>query len=222
MNGSIVGQAMAARTRYRLGAAALMVVLFAIAASACAPQFMPMGFRQKPDPYSAYIYGRFRVDNKQGLSTLGSEKVTFTIRCRNGETYKLRFRNDSALQVLPLPASVCQIEDVIAGTGAASTTAMGIGFIFGGIVGMGAAAALGNSDSSTMASFRLLKNEFLDPGGVYYVGDFTMTAKDNRNAEDRHNDWTMRLVDNYGATTAALRRNYTHFASAPTENRVSR
>jgi hypothetical protein len=197
------------------------VCLFAIAASACAPRFVPMGFKQKPDPNRAYIYGRFRLDSKEGLSTLGTERVTFTIRCRNGETYNLRFQKWASLQLLPLPASVCQIEDVIADSGTGSTTAMGIGFIFGGIVGMAVGSAVSDSGGATMATFRLLKNEFLDPGGVYYVGDFTMTAKDNRKAEDRHNDWTMRLVDNYSATTAALKRNYTHFASARTENRVS-
>jgi hypothetical protein len=200
----------------------LSALFLPIALSACTTYLEPMRPRQKLDPTSAYIYGRFTLDTKEGASVLGTEGVTFTIRCREGETYNLKFRNSQALQILPLPASVCQIEDVIADAGTGSTSAMGIGFVFGGIAGMAVGSAVSDSGSATMSNFRLLKNEFLDAGGVYYVGDFTMTAKDNLKAEDRHNDWTMRLVDNYVATTTELKRAYTHFASVRTENRILR
>jgi hypothetical protein len=199
-----------------------LVLASAVVACACTPAHTePMRRRQKLDPGSAYIYGRFTLDTKEGAAILGNEAVTFTIRCRNGETYNLKFLREQALQVLPLPASVCQIEDVIADSGVATASAMNIGFIAGGVVGMGVGALMSDSGQATMASFRLLKNEFLDAGGVYYVGDFDMTAKDNRSAEDRHNDWTMRLVDNYAATTTEMKRRYVYFASARTEDRVS-
>jgi hypothetical protein len=209
-------------TGRRRGAASRALLAATLAASACSYAIEPVRPRQKIDPKSAYIYGRFTLDTKAGASILGSEGVTFTIRCRDGETYNLKFRQGQPLQLLPLPALACQIEDVIADSGTGSTNAMGIGFVFGGIVGMAVGDAVSDTGSATMANFRLLKNEFLDAGGVYYVGDFKMTAKDNRSATDRHNDWTMRLVDNYAGTTAELKRTYVHFASTPTENRVSR
>jgi hypothetical protein len=198
----------------------VVVLILALAPSACTRYIQPLRPMQKVDPKSAYIYGRFNLNTTEGASVFGTETVTFTIRCRDGETYNLRFLHWKGVQLLPLPASVCQIEDVIADSGSGSANAMAIGFVVGGIVGA-AVGSMAGSSNATMSNFRLLKNEFLDGGGVYYVGDFTMTAKDNLHIDDRHNDWTMRLVDNYANATTELKRRYTNFASTHTENRVS-
>jgi hypothetical protein len=194
----------------------------ALLATACAAATAPMTRRQRLDPKSAYIYGRFTLDTKDGLSVLGTEHVTFAIRCRDGQTYNLLFRPEQPLQILQLPATSCQIEDVVADSGAADPQVVAVAFAFGGVVGAAIADAASDAGDRRMASARLLNNELLDPGGVYYVGDFHMKATDNRKLGDRHNDWTAIVRDNYAATTAEMKKTFVNFAKRPTENRISR
>ena len=81
------------------------------------------------------------------LDTEDKQAMAFSIRCRDGKRYKIVFskQEDEALRMIRLPAGVCQLDDVV-GKGVAS--------------------------HREMAAFRLLNNEHLQPGGVYYVGDF--------------------------------------------------
>src|SRR6187551_3143853 len=81
------------------------------------------------------------------LDPEASGGTAFSIRCRDGKRYKIVFSKDKddALRMIRLPAGICQLEDVVA-------------------------KAVGSYRD--MAPFRLLGNEHLEPGGVYYVGDF--------------------------------------------------
>jgi hypothetical protein len=172
----------------------------AVVSSGCTAVLVRAGDDHHPE--SAYIYGRFVLDaeNDQGMS--------FSIRCRDGKRYKIVFSKDEAesIRMIRLPAGTCQLEDVI---------------------GKGVAA------QREMAPFRLLNNEHLEPGGVYYVGDFAATGSsvyvgdgfNNRLAWTRiyRDRWGLELpVNNYQATTAAMKRAFPNFASVATTDRMAR
>jgi hypothetical protein len=135
--------------------------------------------------------------------------TAFSIRCRDGKRYKIVFSKDKddALRMIRLPAGTCQLEDVIA-------------------------KAVGAHRE--MAPFRLLNNEHLDPGGVYYVGDFLATVSSSYMGP-RFDARTLSLYNmyrerwgldlphnNYAATTAAMKRAYPSFASVTTADRMAR
>ena len=156
------------------------------------------------DPYyrgSAYIYGRFLLQTDAG------QDLTFVIRCRDGERYKIPFSRDRPLMMIRLPAGLCQIEDV---------------------------TYEGQRSVDDMASFRLLGNEHLEPGGVYYVGDFIATGKTTKSAyefepkvlgfaREVRQSWKLfQPSNNYLATTADLRRAFPSFAKVGTEDRMPR
>jgi hypothetical protein len=109
--------------------------------------------------------------------------------------------------MIRLPAGVCQLEDVVS---------------------KGAAA------HQEMSPFRLLGNEHLDPGGVYYVGDFLGIATSTylgREWDPRmlglyrkyRDQWGLDLPrNNYATTTAEMKRAFPNFASVPTTDRMAR
>jgi hypothetical protein len=76
-----------------------------------------------------------------------------------------------------------------------------------------------------MAPFRLLGNEILEPGGVYYVGDFVATSRHATRFKilftEHHFSWRITSrEDNYLETTQAMKRVYTNLATATTANRM--
>ncbi len=138
---------------------------------------------------NAYLYGRFHIEG---------QSMSFAILCRDGNTYTIDFSSSSAVQMVALPPSTCQLDKVL----------------YGGAV-------------QQMARFRLIRNEILDPGGVYYVGDFQMSGTRQMTESSLfytrwHETWRAESIrDNYAATTRAMKAAYPQFASAPTENRVT-
>jgi hypothetical protein len=147
-----------------------------------------------------------------GRFLLDSEDHTgmaFSIRCRDGKRYKIVFskNDDESLRMIRLPAGVCQLDEVVA-KGAAS--------------------------HRDMAPFRLLNNEHLQPGGVYYVGDFVATASskymgltfDARTLalyRTWHDRWGLDLPrNNYLTTTADMKRAFPKFSAVTTVDRMAR
>ena len=79
----------------------------------------------------------------------------------------------------------------------------------------------GNETQNEMVGFRLLRNEVLNPGGVYYIGDFTADSTWNFMAGIIK--WIIKGRSNqYAKTTAEMKRVYPGFASVATEDRVPR
>lgn len=77
-----------------------------------------------------------------------------------------------------------------------------------------------------MSPLRLLRNEILDPGGVYYVGDFAASGTFHATPiffyMKIHQSWRMSsITDNYLETTASMKRGFPAFASVQTENRMT-
>ncbi len=158
------------------------------------------------DPYSpqsAYVYGRFFIDaESKTLALDGHQSMGFSVRCRDGNRYVLRFSAQSPLQVIRVAPSVCQIDEIIY------------------------TAASGTTLGRKLPPFRLLENESLAAGGVYYVGDFFArgTSKSTYNGLRGEINWDWRLTgttDNYDTTTDQLKRRFPSFASAATENRMT-
>jgi hypothetical protein len=156
----------------------------------------------------AYVYGRFVSANKVGgLAAQGTP--TFEIRCKGGQTFRIEFAQDDEVQVIALPPSTCQLENIIyPGRDPNGSTPQP------GLVGL----LVNDRALRAMSTFRLLKNEFLDGCGVYYVGDFYAKASPS----GRWNElvWTIKLRDNYDRSTDALKETFSAFADVPTENRV--
>jgi hypothetical protein len=158
------------------------------------------------DPYSAqsaYVYGRFAIDAESvALALDGHQSIGFSIRCRDGNRYVLRFSNQSPLQVIRVAPSVCQIDEIIY-TSAGGTT-----------LGRG------------RPPFRLFENETLVAGGVYYVGDFFAHATTKLSltwfrSETRWSWEVTGVMDDYDRTTDQLKRWFPSFAPAATENRMT-
>jgi hypothetical protein len=137
-----------------------------------------------------------------GVASDDNISAAFSIRCRDGRRYKIEFSKDQPLKVIRLPPGVCQLDDVIY---------RGVGSV------------------RQMASMRLLGNEHLQPGGVYYVGDFVVTGGTVSSEWTPFVGTTVTQVwgpfsprNNYARTTTALKRQFPLFARVPTEDRMPR
>jgi hypothetical protein len=132
-----------------------------------------------------------------GRFTIEGQRMTFDLHCRDGATYAIEFSNRREVQMIEMVPSVCELETI----------------------------EYGNA-LQRVAAFRLLRNEVLDPGGVYYIGDYgasgtydTMTVFI---ATEVRQSWRLkRPRDDYARTTADMRRAYPNFASVSTEDRVA-
>jgi hypothetical protein len=149
------------------------------------------------DPASAYIYGRFLLRAEPGQNIGGS--MGFEINCRDGATYTIGMTTRHSLQMIKIAPSACQIAYIVYGSQRGAS-----------------------GEGKQLATFRLLRNEFLDPGGVYYVGDFLAVSSyshDFLSFQSRLH-WALRAIqDNYEATTDEMKRN-PRFAGTKTENRM--
>jgi hypothetical protein len=124
--------------------------------------------------------------------------VTFEIRCRDGAVYKIDFIDQNQVQLIEIVPSVCQLDKI----------------------------EYGSSANAQLVPFRMLQNEFLDPGGVYYVGDYSVTGASRTEFKilynEIHQSWRMgHARDNYARSTAELRQLFPAFAKAATEDRVA-
>jgi hypothetical protein len=122
----------------------------------------------------------------------GSALLSFRLACRDGDHYEIMFSHSpSAVKMIKVAPSICQVD-----------------YIRYQLAG-------------EMVDFRMLGNEILEPGGVYYIGDFAAESK---------TDWFEGFVaylvkdrrDDYAATTAAMKQAFPSFASVRTENRLPR
>jgi hypothetical protein len=134
-----------------------------------------------------------------GRFTYNGLSQTFAIHCHDGHFYKVDFVARDEVQMIELPPSTCQLERI----------------------------EYGSEAMSQMAPFRLLRNEILDPGGVYYVGDYFVTGTSRTDFKffynETHQSWRMNPGrDEYAKTTTDMRRQFPAFARAPTQDRVDR
>jgi hypothetical protein len=134
-----------------------------------------------------------------GRFMIVGQSMAFIIKCRDGATYKISFVAQDKVQMIELVPSVCQVDEVQYGSA-------------GGPTGL--------------AGFRLLQNEFLDPGGVYYVGDFNASGTYDVAYKvfynEIHSTWRLKHARNeYERTTAEMRRMFPGFASVVTQNRIA-
>jgi hypothetical protein len=102
----------------------------------------------------------------------GMSPLWYQLSCRDGNKYKIQFSRSSSVKVIKIAPSICQVDYVV----------------------------FGNATQNQMVGFRLLRNEVLDPGGVYYIGDFTADSTWN---------WVEGIVTGfrvgrYGGPSAAL------------------
>jgi hypothetical protein len=102
--------------------------------------------------------------------------------------------------VIRVAPSVCQIEEFVYESG-------------------------GAIQGKRMATFRLLHNEFLDPGGVYYVGDFVAASSFSSDFHllytENHWAWGLTSIRNdYVETTQEMKRRFPSFAGVATQDRM--
>jgi hypothetical protein len=180
---------------------------------------------RKLDPGSAYVYGRFVIDTKDSVSIFGDETLTFEIRCREGTIYPIRFTKGEPLQLIQVRPSTCQIEDIVFDDATAGSRGGVLVPTNAGLVGAILVAGLftaieRDTRPRQMASFRLLRNEFLEPGGVYYVGDFYAKATAEGPGTNQRNSWTATRKNNYERTTEELARRLVNFSPEATQSRM--
>jgi len=133
-----------------------------------------------------------------GRFTYTGLSMTFANRCRDGEVYKIDFIAQDQVQLIELVPSICQLDKI----------------------------EYGSSANAQLVPFRMLRNEILDPGGVYYVGDYSVTGASSVDFRffynEFHQSWRMKHArDDYARTTAEMRRTFPAFAAAATEDRVA-
>ena len=133
-----------------------------------------------------------------GRFTYTGLSVTFEIRCRDGAIYKVDFIARDQVQLLELVPSVCQLDKI----------------------------EYGSSANAQLVPFRMLRNEILDPGGVYYVGDYSVSGASRVDYRffynEIHQSWRMKHArDDYARSTAEMRRLFPAFDGAATEDRVA-
>lgn len=131
-----------------------------------------------------------------GRFTYSGFGQTFAIQCRDGAIYKIHFISQNQVQMIEVVPSVCQLDKIEYG------------------------------NVSSLAPFRLLQNEFLDPGGVYYVGDYRASGESRVElglfSTTTHYSFRLNPArDNYEQTTAAMKRAFPSFRSAATQDRVA-
>jgi hypothetical protein len=129
--------------------------------------------------------------------------TAFSIRCRDGKRYKIEFSKNHPVRLIRIPPGICQLDDII----------------YRGVAG----------SASDMASLRLLGNEHLQPGGVYYVGDFVVAAKAVYSGGAPvfggrvRQSWALFSPrNNYASTTAELKQRFPGFSAVATEDRMPR
>ena len=180
---------------------ALLVLSLVSGCTAFAPTVRP---DEKRDPSSAYLYGRFYVDaERRYASFAGHQSIGFAIKCRNGATYTIGFSNHTPLQMIKVAPSKCQLDEIVY------------------------TDADGRVIARTMATFRLLRNEILEPGGVYYIGDFVAGARTDVRVKVIYTEFRMawaigKISDNYAETTREMKETFPKLASVTTEDRMSR
>ena len=206
-----------------LGVTSVALVVLAGCASAGTHQELHRSL--KLDPASAYVYGRFVIDTKDSVSMLGDETLTFEIRCRDGATYPIRFMKGEPLQLIRLRPSICQIEDIVfddatATPGQGVYVQANVGLVGAILLGGMFAAIEGDSRPREKASFRLLRNEYLEPGGIYYVGDFYAKATAEGEAGSQRNSWAATRKNDYERTTDELAKQLANFSPAATQSRM--
>ena len=128
------------------------------------------------------------------------ESMYFEIRCRDGQSYAIRFSRKTAVQMIEVAPAMCQIES----------------FVFESPI----LSEVGPKRES--ASFRLLSNELVEPGGVYYVGDFIVNLTSDTLIP--FFEWKQRWKfgasrNDYQGASAELRQIFPSFSAVPTEDR---
>jgi hypothetical protein len=132
-----------------------------------------------------------------GRFTIQGQAMAFAIRCYDGAVYKIHFQERDEVQMIELAPSTCQLDEIVYG-----------------------------ASGQRMAAFRMLRNEILDAGGVYYVGDYRASGTSTYVFMGLYNEirstWRMgHARDDYARTTAQMRQAFPQFASAATQDRVA-
>lgn len=177
------------------------LVLVVALSAGCAGFTSSIKPKEKHDPNSAYLYGRFSIVADGAIGLVGHNSMGFLVKCRDGKTYTIGFFVRTPLQFIKLTPAKCQVDEIV------YTNASG------DVVGR------------AMPPIRLLRNENLGRGGVYYVGDFFAKSfsKSVGTFLSPETETTWEIVsirNNYAETTEELRRAFTNFASVPTEDRM--
>lgn len=172
-----------------------------VLATGCAGYTKGIRPDEKLSPESAYLYGRFLIKSERSLLAMdGYPTMGLTLRCAEGELYRIRFSIERAVQVLKIKPSRCALVQLI------YTDADG-----------------------TIRGFRRAPRAWMHvedfaPGRAYYLGDFMATARFRSDWKvvytELHWDYEMNPIDDgYEASTAEMKQTFTSLAALPTYDR---
>jgi hypothetical protein len=177
--------------------------LAAALASGCSAYTGSIRTDARPDPRSAYVYGRFAM-----YATGGNNELGFVVRC-SGDTkddsYIIGFSRRQPLRVFEIMPGSCTIDEIVYTEGQVSEKAR------------------------RAAPLSMLRGRELAPGVAYYIGDFAArsTAERMPTALLERRKWLLTwgitdTRDDYARTTEEMKRTYPKLASLPTENAMGR
>jgi len=174
----------------------LQAALASILLASCTAFLPQVDVHEKPDPGSAYVYGRFAKIADGGAPFSGTAKgLVLVVKCGAGDEHLIDFSADQPLKLIKVTPSACALDEF------ALTDAFGL----------------------PLRKFPItdIPRRFdVVAGRAYYVGDFMA-----RITSDKWNPIFVRsylrqgAANNYESTTRELKSDYPNFSSISTENR---
>lgn len=179
------------------------LVVAGVLASGCAGFTPSISPDETPKPGDAFLYGRFAIRTVVNHSTKwsldGHLSIGFSIKCLGGETYVIRFSEEtsSRLQVIRIAPSSCSLEEIL-------YTDLD-----------------GNVKSRKPAPKGMMHNVTFGPGKAYYLGDFFATASRFISYNKTDFRWEIAsMQDEYASTSAEMKAAFPKLSGFPTENRM--
>jgi hypothetical protein len=175
--------------------------LAAVLVTGCAGYTKGIRPADKLSAESAYLYGRFVIKSGRSLLAIdGYPTMGLSVRCDDGELYRIRFSIERAVQVLKIRPSRCALVQLI------YTDADG-----------------------TIRGYRRPPRAWIHvedyaPGRAYYLGDFMATATFRSDWKvvytELHWDYAMNPIDDgYQPSTTEMKQTFISLAGLPTEDR---
>ncbi|MGH8616758.1 MAG: hypothetical protein ACREUW_03640 [Burkholderiales bacterium] len=175
-------------------------VLLALLVTGCAAYTPRFDQAARPAATDAFIYGRFAIDSRSTpLALDGHNTMGFTLQCRDGSSYLLRFYNANPLHVIKVQPSTCSVTETVFSN------------------------ADGIVRSRKPYTGSLLQNIELKAGTGYYVGDYFAVAGVYSSGYGVTTTW--RVVDakaNYTRTTSDMKTAYAGLKELRTEDLTRR
>lgn len=173
----------------------ILAVVSLTVLSGCITYSESVSVNEAGSPDFAYIYGSFKVDApKVWLAMQGHPSMGFVFTCNDNKKYTIGFKVDNPLQMVKVSPTQCTLTDIV------YTDADGLVM------------------STQSISTDVFRNQRLEAGKAYYLGDYFAKVEDQYNFS--RTIWRIvDMKDNYIQTTQNMFNAYPNmrgFKTLPT------